>query len=399
MLEIQTLKQEDRETSFRLSQYSFGYWSDGPVSEETLDAFDVNNTLGGYENGQLVSKVSVWPFQQSVRGVMKPMGGLAGVVTDPLHRKKGYVSQVIAKSFEKMRDDGQVVSSLYPFLETFYEKFGYVKSNEYVWLKYPTKNLMHYLPYTEHSDEWTLEKHIANDAQDAYQSFMHRVAPRHHGYVVSNQFPDYIWKNYRAKDQFILLLKQNGRSVGLLRYKISGNMHGGEMTINDIFWMSIAARNRLFGYIAMHEVNLPTTAMAIPMGVNFQQWFQNPTQNPESIIDYVCMMCRVIDPIGAITDLPAANNGRFLFNYQDPQCPWTDATYEMVAENGRLHLQKTNQTTPNSLTPKSLSALVFGTLSTEELMYQGWCNTLSEDDVNLLDSWFPTQLVFNSNKF
>ncbi|MEM7336727.1 MAG: sterol carrier protein domain-containing protein, partial [Chloroflexota bacterium] len=181
-------------------------------------------------------------------------------------------------------------------------------------------------------------------------------------------------------------------------YKISGNMHGGEMSLNNIFWTSLAARNRLFGYIAMHDVNLPTTAMAVPMGINFQTWFKNPTQNYEATIDYVSMMCRVVDPIGAIEGLPAAVNGRLQFQYRDAQCPWTEGSYELVGENGRLHLHKTSQTPANQLDAKGLSALVFGTLSAEEVVFRQWGN-VSEDDVQLLSRWFPTAFTFNTNKF
>ena len=399
MLEIRKLKKEDREASYRLSQYSFGFWSDDPIPEDELDQIKPQDNIGGFIKGELVAKVRLQSSHQSVRGIIKPMTGISGVGTAPLHRKKGYMRQLMRVVFEEMRNRETAVSSLFPFLESFYAKFDYVTSNDYLWVKFPTQNLSHYLPFNKHTSEWKFNLRPAKDSFDSYLQFLTDIAPDYHGFVLETDLPTHIWQKRHAKDQFILQLDHKGVSVGMARYKISGNMEDGKLTLKNIFWKTLAARDRLFGYFAMHTINLPVTVMPVPFGVNFHTWFQDPTAPYEIFIDYVAMMCRVIDPIRAIEHLPAAQNGRFNFNYQDAYCPWVDGTYELIGENGRLHLQKTAQSTANWLNLKGLSALIFGTLPVEEIIFRGWSNRLEVHEINLLDRWLPTELVFNPNKF
>lgn len=399
MLEIRKLTQDEREASYRLSQYSFGFWSDNELSEQDLSRIEPDIILAGFVENKLVAKITNWPFQQCVRGIMKPSGGLAGVGTDPLHRRKGYIRQLMLATFEAMRDQGLVVSSLYPFLESFYAKFDYVTSNDYLWLKFPTQNLAHYLPFSDHSEEWELVKLPAKEAQEPFFDYMAEIAPKYHGFVLQTDVSEYVWQNYMAKDQFVLLVKQHGRTVGLARYKISGNMHGGELTLNNIYWQSTAARDRLFGFFALHIVNFPTTAMAVPMGVNFQNWFQDPSTPYEVSIDYLTMMCRVIDPIGAVEKLPAPVNGRFTFQYADEHCPWVDGTYEMVGENARLFMHRIAKSAESRLSVKGLSALVFGTHSVADVLHKDWAEGISTTEQSSLNQWFPSMLAFNPNKF
>src|SRR5580692_3638195 len=49
-----------------------------------------------------------------------------GVATLPLARRRGYASALVTRLLDQMRDEGHVVSTLYPFRPSFYERFGYV---------------------------------------------------------------------------------------------------------------------------------------------------------------------------------------------------------------------------------------------------------------------------------
>lgn len=399
MLEIRKLSEEERAASYRLSQYSFGFWSDDEISEQELARINRDVTLAGFVDGELVAKVTNWPFQQSVRGVMKRCAGIAGVATDPLHRRKGYGRQLLKATFEKIHEQGQVVSSLYPFLESFYAKFGYVTTNDQLQLTFPTRNLAHHLPYAKLPDGWSIERLKAADAFAQYRAFLRDIAPTYHGFVVRESLDEYTWRNYIAKDQLVIFLQHNGRTVGTARYKVESNLSSGKLTIYDIYWHTLPARDHLFGFFAMHDVNLPETTMTVPMGVNFHTWFRDPTTPYKLYVDHTAMMCRVIDPIGALEGLPAEKNGRFTFQYKDPHCPWVEGTYELVGKDGRLYCHRIHQNATTSLTTQGLSALIFGTLSVEELLHLGWGSHISTREQTILKVWFPPCLLFNPNHF
>lgn len=51
--------------------------------------------------------------------------GIGGVVTDPAQRGRGVIRQLFEEGLPRLRDEGFVLSALYPFSHTFYRKFGY----------------------------------------------------------------------------------------------------------------------------------------------------------------------------------------------------------------------------------------------------------------------------------
>ena len=54
------------------------------------------------------------------------MGGVADVSTHPKARRKGYIRQLMRFIYEQLKNQGYVLSCLYPFRESFYERLGYV---------------------------------------------------------------------------------------------------------------------------------------------------------------------------------------------------------------------------------------------------------------------------------
>ena len=79
--------------------------------------------------------------QQSVRGVLKGMGGISMVCTFPEARMKGYVRSIMQSAFLEMKETGLSVSMLEPFRETFYVRLGYVPAYEKFRLKAPLDGL------------------------------------------------------------------------------------------------------------------------------------------------------------------------------------------------------------------------------------------------------------------
>ncbi len=52
-----------------------------------------------------------------------------------------------------------------------------------------------------------------------------------------------------------------------------------------------------------------------------------------------------------------------------------------------------------TLSVQGLSALVYGSLSIDEVIHRGWAIGTSEAERHLLAHWFPPLLAFNLNSF
>ncbi|MHA1226275.1 MAG: GNAT family N-acetyltransferase, partial [Candidatus Hodarchaeales archaeon] len=77
------------------------------------------------ENNNIRAVLSTIKFSQNIRGTFVKSAGVAGVACRPEYRRKGYITKLFSFAFKKMLEEEFLVSILYPFSYSFYEKFGY----------------------------------------------------------------------------------------------------------------------------------------------------------------------------------------------------------------------------------------------------------------------------------
>ncbi|MCP5098544.1 MAG: hypothetical protein GY943_23590, partial [Chloroflexi bacterium] len=267
--------------------------------------------------------------------------------------------------------------------------FGYVTGNNHLTVKLQTQTFAHFLPkFKGNETEWSYSRHRARDEKEAWLTYVRAVATNQHGFVFHRPtLPDSLWKMI-AKDQHVLYVKQNGRILAGARFHIKGFMDSGEIKVREMYWQSLEARDRLFGYLAAHADAAPFTWLPLRYGTNFHVWSEQPTMQLKADINFVVMMGRVIDVVGTLADLPAPIAGELVIGVTDEQCAWNNGRYNVVAENGRLSTTPTDRSADLHLTIQALSALVYGALSADELVHRGWLTGASNEALNLLQVWF-----------
>src|SRR5699024_11674372 len=73
---------------------------------------------------QLAGKVHIIPLSINVGGHSFNMGGISAVATWPEYRRRGIAKDLLQHSLRKMKENGQVISLLHPFLVGFYRTYG-----------------------------------------------------------------------------------------------------------------------------------------------------------------------------------------------------------------------------------------------------------------------------------
>ena len=400
-IEIRHLKPDELEASRWLSKYAFGQWTDEEMKEDDYNWINPDHTLAAFVDGKMAAKVVTHPFRQMVRGVVKPMGGVAGVASYPEYRRQGLIRQLMHASFTEMRENGQLLTALYPFRESFYARFGYVTTNNNLTVKVETKSLAHYLPLMrENGDAWTYTRHRARDKKLEWLAQVWELGAVHHGFVfyTPEATPDALWKMI-VKDQQLLYVKQKGNIAAAARFLSKGYMESGELSVREMYWDSPTARDHLFAYLATHADAAPFTWLPVPYGSNFHTWLNTPTVQLEAKISFVTLMGRVIDVAGALEGLPAPVDGRLVIEVADAQCDWNNGRYLLQSENGRLSATPTTQPAQDSMTIEGLSALVYGALPAAEAEYRRWITGLTTESRALLNAWFPQMILYNTNHF
>ena len=404
-VEIRKIKDEEFTKAHNLSKYVFGFWSDDESKPNDREryGFDPDEYIAAFVDGAMAAMVRNRPFEQMIRGVMKPMGGVAAVATYPQYRRRGYIRQLMQAAFADMRQKGQVVSALYPFRENFYTQFGYATLNNYLTAVVETSTLAHYLPLLKvDEDKWTFTRHRARDVQAEWLGFGRELASKYHGSVYfSKPLNELYWQRI-VKDQHVVFVRENGRLVAAARFLIKGYMESGKIGVREWHWRTLEARDRLFGFIATHADATPILNFPMPYGTNFHAWIQQPTAQIKAEVYFVVLMGRVIDVVGAIADLPAPTDGSVVIEITDEQCEWNNGRYKLVGVNGRLHATPTQKPASCNINILTLSSMVYGGLSIEELLHRDWLTGNSSDfdeATTLLNNWFPPKIAFNTNTF
>jgi len=399
-MEIRKLTKDEMPKVVKLHQYAYGFWTDQEVRDEEHDFMIPENIIGVFDKKALLSVLTIMKTKQSIRGVLKWMGGISMVGTYPEARMKGYTRSLMQTAFQTMKDEDFSVSMLEPFRETFYARFGYVPAYEKYRLQAPLDGLRVKSDY-EIGDDWEIERVLGQDVKDAYMAFIQDFAPSaFHGYAFNPVIPDEEWKR-RNKNRHYVLVKKRGRIEALARYQFKGYMHfeePGQLQIEEMYWRNLPAQAALFNFFSKHRDQFPRLIMLLPYGTNFQHWFEDLKDWIEIKVWHPWMV-RVIDIKEALSGLPATKKGELVITHNDPQCEWNTGTYLLKSNGAHLQIQSRKQATKTILTIHGLSALVYGTHSLEEIEYAQWLKGANKQIRELLQNWFPPLPLYSPYTF
>jgi predicted acetyltransferase len=129
-MEISVLKERDYEEFIAFSEESFthtkNFFQIYYPHVRRKDTIDWNNSFIIKEKGKIVSHVGIFPLQVEADGVNLKVGGIGGVATLPDYRGKGYMSELLKYSIEKMKKEGYSLSWLAGDRQRYrYKIFGY----------------------------------------------------------------------------------------------------------------------------------------------------------------------------------------------------------------------------------------------------------------------------------
>jgi predicted acetyltransferase len=402
-MEIRKLAPEERSELLRGFDYAFFEWTGRAISEDDVEGINSHDVLGVFVDDRLASALICYKFQQSIRGVVKGMGGIGGVWTYPEYRSRGFVRELVKAALQEMHELGIATSMLIPFKDRFYANFGYVTSNANLEVKVPIAAIS----YTLQSNivgNWQVERVSASTVRDEFLAFMLDLAPsEHHGITIPINATVKQWQEAMDK-RLCVRVQKDGELVAIAIYRINSDYRAAPsdrlIQVFHMYWTNLEARTKLFSFFALHRDQVRYISMDLPLGLNFYQWFQNMSDPCTTKVAINAYMVRVTDVEKAIADLPATPTGKVTITVSDPYCTWNNRTFIIFARDGKLIAQPTEGIQPDAIaTIHGISALVYGTLNIEEIEYRDWLAIHNPHARVTLSSWFPTMPIYSTFKF
>jgi predicted N-acetyltransferase YhbS len=389
-MKIRRVSNEERPTTaWRLTGYAFEPSPRPAAMDEALRRnlayTEGTATLVAQDGDETLATASVIPMRQNVRGTVYPMAGVASVAAHPLARRQGHVRTLLTRLLAEHRDEGYVVSALYPFRPSFYARFGYVGLPPSRTVTFSPADLGELLRIDLPGEVgWQR----IGDGYDDFRDFVNRLSTRRHGFAV---FPDY--RDVRLRDddeQWLATARLDGEVIGAVCYRIEA--HGGRLVAEDLLAATPLGRTLLLGFFARHVDQVAGISARVAPDDMPELWATDLATHTETRVAFptsAAPMARVLSVAG-LTGL-ASGPGRVDVTVVDD--PFIAGGYLLDGGGGQLDVRAGRDLGPAAtpaatLTAAGLSALVYGVLDPAELPLRG-LGAVPEAAAAELRSLFP----------
>ena len=322
-----------------------------------------NTTLVAEEDGEILASVSGIPMRQNVRGVVHPMLGVAGVVSNPLARRRGHVRTLMHDLMRRGREQERPLSVLHPFRGGFYARLGYVGLTAPRTVTLRPETLASLLAVDLPGE--VRFRRIA-DAWDDVLALQERFLGARHGFT---EFPEYRRHQLREDNEFWLVTAhRDGRVTGALPYRITD--YGGELTGGVLLHEDPIARAQILRFLAGHADQIATITLVVAPAEQPELWstdFAGTVTSTVAVPHPAPPMARVLD-LPALAGQPAGE-ARVTITVADD--PYVGGDWELDGAGGALTVRPGPAGADVRLTAAGLSGLVYGVLSPGDIVARG----------------------------
>ena len=389
-MEFRQITADERtDTMFPLQVYAFEATPHEAAARERyarrMPYYQSATSLIAEEGGQTLAGVAAFPMQQNVRGRVLDMAGVASVASHPLARRRGLVRQLLNRLLHQMRDQGSVVSTLYPFRPSFYGRFGYVGLPRVRRAFFAPQGVSH---LTRAELPGTVERLPMQDAFAEYDAFTRRLLTVRHGFSV---FDDVRTAEFREDKVWVALARADDEVVGAVRYRV--DRFGGDLIGQDFLVTGPLGRALLLQFFARHVDQIGRVVLTLGTDDVPDLWGTDMAVTTEGRVAYPSNagpMARILD-MAAMTGISAGTGGVTVAVVDDE---WIGGTYRLHGADGRLTVEADKNATPAArVTAAGISGLVYGVLDPVDVVARGF-GEVSAEAVGPLRALFPRQMPY-----
>ena len=351
-MDIRVVGPEDYERVAYLGRQAFAHGERGGSSFTDDPNRPPVTILGAYDDAGLQARVSIIHYNVHLgAGVIVPMGGIGGVSCLPASRGKGYVGRLLDAALVSMREQGMVISSLFPFSWEFYRRYG--------WEWVGTTREYHVPTSILKASKETEKVRAATPAdRPKIEACYTRFAQNYRGMLArSEKRWNDILKDEDEHFRYTYLYEHEGATEGYLSF------HGGTddaTYIEEFIVLTPRARQGLLGLLRRHDMQTEKFTWRAP---GDDPLYHTLCHNDVETKVFPTTQGRVVDVAGAFAALkPHPNTGvAFTMELTDEHASWNAGIWHIEAANGAVTAHKTDAAPEISLSIQALSQAYYGT--------------------------------------
>jgi predicted acetyltransferase len=359
---VRALQEGDLDQLFAIRQLSFLDRSNfGDEAVRARHAARLPYTFGHFSAGKLTSAAVCFPFEMFLAGRRVRAGGLAGVLSAPEMRRRGFVRALLADILGRLREDGVGWALEYPFDPRFYARYGFASVPNGYEVAAPAEKLF--------AGAAPDAERVSEDAADRLETIYDAWAQHYSLTLARDTRARPTWSRILEEGRFCYLLPDAYAILELRERNATQTL-----TVHDYAFASPAGREALWRFIgAFHgqadliRLHLPADE---PLAFDMQRHHSNRVP---------LLQARITDLGAALGPLVSPSEASFTLRVRDSFCGWNDGTFRVALGPTGSTVTPSQGTPELSLSIGTLTQLVTGALSAAAALRVG----LAEGDAGV----------------
>ena len=315
---------------------------------------------GHFLEDKLTSAAVVYPFEMFLAGRRTKVGGLAGVLSAPETRRRGYVRELLRAALESLRRKGTGWLLEYPFDPRFYARLGFATVPSGFEVTVPAERLF---------------SGPAPDAERFTGSPVAVLEPIYNAWAENYSLT--LRRDNTARATWSRILEDTFCYVMEDAYAVLGlteDAAGQTLTVHDYAFSSPAGRAALFRFISSFYGQANLISLHLPQDEPLGWELQNFHTNKLPILQ-----ARITDLQAALGPLSSPLEQTLTLTVRDPLCSPNHGTFAVTLTPGgsTVSVVKTPNAPTLALDIGTLTQLVVGALQPETALRLG----LAEGDL------------------
>jgi predicted acetyltransferase len=198
----------------------------------------------GCDSHRVAAACQIHPLRQWIAGEAVPMTGVGTVAISPVHRKQGRAAELVAAALRAGRERGDIVSALFPFRVSFYQRLGYGLAGEALQYQIPAGTL------PDSGERHRVELLEEEDVRDEALALYNRWAATHSGQL--DRSPR-VWRQVMTDAGRALFGYRSHRGelegYALVIYRTDLAPQERFLEVDELVWATDPARRGLYAWL------------------------------------------------------------------------------------------------------------------------------------------------------
>lgn len=338
-----------------------------PKVMEQVERFvedDLRTSYGTYAGDELAAAYQLISMRMRLRDSVVSMGGIKAVCTKPTYRGKGAVKFLLENSLKTMKEEGQIVSLLYPYNFGLYKKYGWGIFDTMLEIKLSPGIIA--VPEIKAN----VEAEEMEIADTEIKNFYNKYSESHYTMLLRDEemwkTDSEFWFGQDISKKFVKF-SRDGEMTGLLRYILTSyNLADGKSDFMITMFMTDdkETKKAMLKFISSLSFQISEIIMFVQPDFVIVPYL---TDGPSEMRIMLRSMIRIVD-LGGFNGLKINSPDMSVkIKVTDNQAPWNDGVFKLSVMNGIFHVEKADE--PELACDISvLSAVIGGSTTFKEMI-------------------------------